>query len=278
MVEELKKKNETLFDTSSVTALPTLLFGSFDSIPSTLAYSISSTSCTYSHAASSSLDLSPCPSSDSSSDSLPSALSPCPFSNKRENSLEKENLEGKLNECNMIYEMPNCPVFDSQKLSCKRELSSIPKAHRNNAVWEYPSPQQFYNTMKRKNKDVEAEDMPAVVYVHNTVNEKSWGEVLEWEKMHSNTCNKPALSRFIGRYGEMSPKSFFFSKFTHLGVPFDRHDWYVDRCGKTVRYILDFYDDTTHTDDPMNVYVDIRPALDSVSAFWDRLRKPFYKE
>jgi cytochrome c heme-lyase len=24
--------------------------------------------------------------------------------------------------------------------------------------------------------------------------------------------------------------------------PFDRHDWIVDRCGKDVRYIIDYYD------------------------------------
>ena len=24
-------------------------------------------------------------------------------------------------------------------------------------------------------------------------------------------------------------------------VPFDRHDWVVDRCGKEVRYVIDFY-------------------------------------
>jgi cytochrome c heme-lyase len=24
-------------------------------------------------------------------------------------------------------------------------------------------------------------------------------------------------------------------------VPFDRHDWIVDRCGKEVRYVIDFY-------------------------------------
>ena len=24
-------------------------------------------------------------------------------------------------------------------------------------------------------------------------------------------------------------------------LPFDRHDWYVDRCGREVRYVIDFY-------------------------------------
>ena len=25
-------------------------------------------------------------------------------------------------------------------------------------------------------------------------------------------------------------------------LPFDRHDWIVDRCGKHVRYVIDYYD------------------------------------
>ena len=24
-------------------------------------------------------------------------------------------------------------------------------------------------------------------------------------------------------------------------LPFDRHDWWVDRCGQEVRYVIDFY-------------------------------------
>ena len=26
-------------------------------------------------------------------------------------------------------------------------------------------------------------------------------------------------------------------------LPFDRHDWFVDRCGQEVRYVIDFYFD-----------------------------------
>jgi len=33
-------------------------------------------------------------------------------------------------------------------------------------------------------------------------------------------------------------------------LPFDRHDWYIDRCGREVRYVIDFYfdDDKAGTD------------------------------
>jgi len=30
--------------------------------------------------------------------------------------------------------------------------------------------------------------------------------------------------------------------------PFDRHDWIVDRCGKEVRYIIDYYYNETVSD------------------------------
>ena len=26
-----------------------------------------------------------------------------------------------------------------------------------------------------------------------------------------------------------------------VNLPFDRHDWWVDRCGKEVRYTIDYY-------------------------------------
>jgi hypothetical protein len=83
---------------------------------------------------------------------------------------------------------------------------------------------------------------------------------------------------------------------------FDRHDWYVDRCGKEVRYVIDFYQG--HSSDPdtpamylarlvymstiflpsplslpkllyclhLARYLDVRPALDSFEAAIDRLR------
>ena len=93
--------------------------------------------------------------------------------------------------------------------------------------------------------------------------------------------------------------------------PFDRHDWLVDRCGRDVRYIIDFYDGGTLTPPPAaqsSTYatassetntaasasatamqtqtetqtpgagsisctlLDVRPALDSPGALYDRVR------
>lgn len=37
-------------------------------------------------------------------------------------------------------------------------------------------------------------------------------------------------------------------------LPFDRHDWWVDRCGEEVRYVIDFYynEDSGGTPDVRN--------------------------
>ncbi|KAJ7692359.1 holocytochrome c synthetase, isoform CRA_a, partial [Mycena olivaceomarginata] len=47
-------------------------------------------------------------------------------------------------------------------------------------------------------------------------------------------------------------------------VPFDRHDWVVDRCGLKMRYIIDFY--TGKSELPgsgPSFFLDVRPALDN---------------
>lgn len=56
-------------------------------------------------------------------------------------------------------------------------------------------------------------------------------------------------------------------------LPFDRHDWIVDRNGKEVRYIIDYYDGGSVN--PQNfefTKLDVRPALDSPSAVYDRMK------
>ena len=55
-------------------------------------------------------------------------------------------------------------------------------------------------------------------------------------------------------------------------MPFDRHDWVVDRAGEDVRYVVDFYSGKKEEGKPVAVHIDARPALDSVGALVDRLR------
>ena len=61
--------------------------------------------------------------------------------------------------------------------------------------------------------------------------------------------------------------------------PFDRHDWYVNRCGKEVRYVIDYYSFETPTangDTAIDYFVDARPAV-TPSGLYDRARLAFQK-
>ena len=74
-------------------------------------------------------------------------------------------------------------------------------------------------------------------------------------KMHSSECKAT----------QYSPKA-------RLGAligfkpPFDRHDCVIDRDGKEVRYIVDYYHDKDSSN-PDATKIDVRPALDSLDAF-----------
>ncbi|KAI9003930.1 cytochrome c/c1 heme lyase-domain-containing protein, partial [Hyaloraphidium curvatum] len=58
--------------------------------------------------------------------------------------------------------------------------------------------------------------------------------------------------------------------------PFDRHDWFFDRCGKkTVRYVIDYYAGPDEAPGQPTFSVDVRPALDSAGAVADRFKVAF---
>ena len=53
-------------------------------------------------------------------------------------------------------------------------------------------------------------------------------------------------------------------------LPFDRHDWVIERNGQDIRYVIDYYDGGAV--DPKThefTMLDVRPALDSLGAFRD---------
>lgn len=55
-------------------------------------------------------------------------------------------------------------------------------------------------------------------------------------------------------------------------LPFDRHDWTVDRCGTKVRYVIDFYNGKAEDGKVVGYHLDVRPALDSWQAVLDRCK------
>ena len=76
--------------------------------------------------------------------------------------------------------------------------------------------------------------MPAVVQIHNAVNEETWRRILEFETLHDKECRSPKLLRFVGNPNRMSWRARIYNA---LGfeAPFDSHHWFVDRCGQQRR-------------------------------------------
>lgn len=174
----------------------------------------------------------------------------------------------------------NQAPFPGQKalLSTDRVESNIPKGGTD-GTWVYPSPQMFFNALKRKGKgdDVEERDMESVVHAHNTMNELTWREVYAWEMLHRHECGHPTLMRFLGRPDDYSPLARIRQWFGDGALPFDRHDWYIDRCGKEVRYVIDFYFDDEKAGSPDAFSLVVRPALDGPGAALDRVKMGIYE-
>jgi len=187
-----------------------------------------------------------------------------------------------VNPGNQMAPSPNAPLpGQSKPLSTWRQDSSIPTGTEgdpstSNPTWTYPSEQMFYNAMKRKGWAPAEDDMTAVVAIHNAVNERAWREIQRWEAVQgtATSCGGPRLVKFKGRPQDYSPKARILNVLGYK-LPFDRHDWVVDRCGNEIRYIIDFYNAAPHPEAPAALHLDVRPALDSPAALWERLSMQF---
>jgi len=159
--------------------------------------------------------------------------------------------------------------------------SSIPATNRGNSPdgsrWINPSPAQLYRALARRNKAIDISDAAAVAMVHEAVIDQSWQAVMVYENLHKDKCPNPALARFQGMWGKHSIKAQMTMRTSGL-EPFDRHDWTVDRCGKEIRYILDYY--SMEEEDPETgevdtaYFIDARPALTFGGAI-DRVKIAF---
>lgn len=156
--------------------------------------------------------------------------------------------EERLNLSNMMPAPNQQPAPGQTKpLSTDRVTSTIPQGSGGQGGrWVYPSEQMFYNALLRKGKGdgVDEAAMPAVIAIHNNMNERGWAQVLDWESLRRGECppDQIALLRFVGRPHELSPKARLRTTLGLAPMPFDRHDWVIDRCGTEVRYIIDYYD------------------------------------
>jgi len=70
------------------------------------------------------------------------------------------------------------------------------------------------------------------------------------------------LFRFEGRDGDYSPKARLLN-YLGINLPFDRHDWTVDRCGTEQKYIIDYY--ATGEDATQSYNIDARSVANILS-------------
>jgi len=183
---------------------------------------------------------------------------------------------------NMMPPPNQVPAADQPfPLPLARQESKIPRAGTNQN-WVYPSEQMFWNAMIRKGwrwreDDLGPQDMSNIIKIHNQNNEQAWQEILKWEALHAEECPcGPSLKRFGGKAKEFSPRA----RIRHwMGyeLPFDRHDWIIDRCGKEVRYVIDYYDGEIDKDTYEFSILDVRPAFDSMDAVWDRMKVAWWR-
>lgn len=174
---------------------------------------------------------------------------------------------------------------DAAALSSARAVSSIPRTAAG-GNWVYPSEQQFYDAMQRKGMAGAGErmDMRAVIPIHNDVNERVWRSIERWEGAETSVPAKegtatetraaPSLSltSFQGDSKKVTPRAWIRHYLLRMDLPFDRHDWVVERraaagaAPRRIDYVIDFYMDKTR-----GVYLDVRPKLNTLEGCKRRL-------
>uniref|UniRef100_A0A673MRR4 Holocytochrome c-type synthase n=1 Tax=Sinocyclocheilus rhinocerous TaxID=307959 RepID=A0A673MRR4_9TELE len=171
--------------------------------------------------------------------------------------------DGAIDPANMMSPPNQVPTPDQPfPLSVKREESKIPRSGTGQN-WVYPSEQMFWNAMLRKGWRWKDDSLITVRFKHTFVS-------------GSECPCGPSLKRFGGKAKEFLPRA----RIRHwMGyeLPFDRHDWIVDRCGKEVRYVIDYYDGDINKDTYQFSILDVRPAINSLEAVWDRMRVAWWR-
>lgn len=84
------------------------------------------------------------------------------------------------------------------------------------------------------------------------------------------------MKSFGGKASSYSPRARF-RNLLGYELPFDRHDWIVDRNGKEVRYIIDYYDGGAVDAKYQFAIIDVRPAMDSFENIWDRMKVTWFR-
>lgn len=216
-------------------------------------------------------------------------------------SLDSGRWEADPSKFVLLHASPASPPPATNILPTDREISTIPRSHdtqsatlnsaeqaalpanserdtghdRHSGNWIYPSQDMFFNAMKRKGHDPQSADMATIVPIHNAVNERAWAEIKAWEAGRgAEACGGPKLASFSGDSTKLSPRAWF-NSLAGYQKPFDRHDWVIDRCGKRVEYIIDFYSgkDEGLSGKSLSFHLDVRPKLNTWEGIKTRMSR-----
>lgn len=157
--------------------------------------------------------------------------------------------------------------------------------------WIYPSEKQFFEALMRKGNTPNststaselATSVASIIPIHNAVNERAWKQIQDWEKKGpssdpgSTKCGGPKLYSFRGLGVDpefLSPRARI-NGWLGYQLPFDRHDWVVERCnGEQIEYVIDFYQGKPSSNggqgrpgnagpEKLSFFLDVRPKLNS---------------
>ncbi|GAA5825563.1 hypothetical protein JCM11251_000285 [Rhodosporidiobolus azoricus] len=188
-----------------------------------------------------------------------------------------------------------CPVKHDTPEAAPSAAAAAAAPAAKEEQWEYPSPQQFYNALVRKGWETPEESVEMMVNIHNWLNEEAWQQVRRWEEKHDGG-DRSSLASFQGRPQELSPKAryhlamgkLFPNYYGHVR-PFDRHDWVVHRPSPASsggasymsggnatpytshRYVIDYYHLADDQDGNPVFSLDVRPAVDDLTAVQERI-------
>jgi len=112
-----------------------------------------------------------------------------------------------------------------------------------------------------KDDDPNPETMNNIISIHNVNNERAWREVMLWESSyHGDECpwRQIKLKKFSGKAKDFSWKAKV-RGWMGFELPFDRHDWIIDRCGKERTYVIDYYDGEMNDETYQFSVMDVRP-------------------
>lgn len=187
---------------------------------------------------------------------------------------EPEAIECTSDNLDQSLETPSNATL-GEGLSLEREISSIPRTSEN-GNWVYPSEKQFFNAMKRKNWEPEEKDMKTVVPLHNQVNEIAWRYIQQWERgQGGDKCGGIKLSSFKGDAKKITPRAAINHYIFGKELPFDRHDWKVNRCGVEIDYVIDFYTTKVNEGEEPRFFLDVRPKLNTFEGIRMRIFRAF---